>query len=247
MPYTTSEESGEGRSEYVPAAAGPFVPETYREGGKVVLPVTFLDGATAELVYDPRLRLAERGVWAMFAVSPADGPGRGFIAVQGDIGRWIAGDAPADVLQGADDAVVRVWTTPDGEPLPRDIAAEKRDSARFADAWRKGGAPVYSTPAYDPELRLLYAATGEPSWSYGTLPPGDNLYSTALVAIDIDDGTLAWYYQMVPHNIWNFDAASPPVPMKSTAASRLRRRRSWGRSRAPESNSMTTGSVVITS
>jgi alcohol dehydrogenase (cytochrome c) len=102
-------------------------------------------------------------------------------------------------------------TTPDGEPLPRDIAAEKRDSARFADAWRKGGAPVYSTPAYDPELRLLYAATGEPSWSYGTLPPGDNLYSTALVAIDVDDGTLEWYYQMVPHNIWNFDAASPPV------------------------------------
>lgn len=119
MPYTTSEESGEGRSEYVPAAAGPFVPETYREGGKVVLPVTFLDGATAELVYDPRLRLAERGVWAMFAVSPADGPGRGFIAVQGDIGRWIAGDAPADVLQGADGAVVRVWTTPDGEPAER--------------------------------------------------------------------------------------------------------------------------------
>ena len=102
-------------------------------------------------------------------------------------------------------------TTPDGEPLPRDIAAEKRDSARFANAWRKGGAPIYSTLAYDPDLRLLYAATGNPSWSNGTIPPGDNLYSTALVAIDIDSGTLKWYYQMVPHNLWDFDAASPPV------------------------------------
>lgn len=102
-------------------------------------------------------------------------------------------------------------TTPDGEPLPRDIAREKRDSARFAEAWRKGGAPVYSTPAYDPDLRLLYVATGNPSWSEGVLPPGDNLYSTSIVAIDIDDGTLEWYYQMVPHNLWDFDAASPPV------------------------------------
>lgn len=102
-------------------------------------------------------------------------------------------------------------TTPDGERLPRDIALEKRDSARYADAWRKGGAPVYSTPAYDPDLRLLYVATGNPSWVDGVLPPGDNLYSTSLVAIDIDNGTLKWYYQMVPHNIWDFDAASPPV------------------------------------
>jgi len=102
-------------------------------------------------------------------------------------------------------------TTPDGERLPRDIAAEKRDSARFADAWRKGGAPVYSTPAYDPDLRLLYVATGNPSWSDGMIPPGDNLYSTSLVAIDIDTGTLKWYYQMIPHNLWDFDAASPPV------------------------------------
>jgi PQQ-dependent dehydrogenase (methanol/ethanol family) len=102
-------------------------------------------------------------------------------------------------------------TTPDGERLPRDIAREKRDSARFADAWRRGGAPVYSTPAYDSDLRLLYVATGNPSWVDGVIPPGDNLYSTSLVAIDIDSGTLKWYYQMVPHNLWDFDAASPPV------------------------------------
>jgi PQQ-dependent dehydrogenase (methanol/ethanol family) len=102
-------------------------------------------------------------------------------------------------------------TTPDGERLPRDIAREKRDSARFADAWRKGGAPVYSTPAYDPDLRLLYVATGNPSWVDGVIPPGDNLYTTSLVAIDIGSGTLKWYYQMLPHNLWDFDAASPPV------------------------------------
>jgi alcohol dehydrogenase (cytochrome c) len=102
-------------------------------------------------------------------------------------------------------------TTPDGEPLPRDIAQEKRDSARFAEAWRKGGAGVYSTPAYDPDRRLLYVATGNPSGVDQEIPPGDNLYSTSLVALDIATGALSWYYQMLPHNVWDFDAASPPV------------------------------------
>jgi alcohol dehydrogenase (cytochrome c) len=102
-------------------------------------------------------------------------------------------------------------TTPDGELLPRDIPQEKRDSARFAEAWRKGGASVYSTPAYDPDLRLLYVATGNPSAVDQDIPPGDNLYSTSLLALDIATGTLKWYYQMLPHNLWDFDAASPPV------------------------------------
>ena len=102
-------------------------------------------------------------------------------------------------------------TTPDGERLPRNIVQEKRDSAKYAEAWRKGGAPVWSTPAYDPELGLLIVATGNPSPLDGVIPPGDNLYSTSLVGLDIATGKLRWYYQMVPHNMWDLDAASPPV------------------------------------
>jgi glucose dehydrogenase len=70
---------------------------------------------------------------------------------------------------------------------------------------------VYSTPAYDPDLRMLYIAVGNPSAVDGAIPPGDNLYTTSLVAIDIDTGAMKWYYQMVPHNLWDYDAASPPV------------------------------------
>ena len=102
-------------------------------------------------------------------------------------------------------------TTPDGERLPRNIAREKRDSAKYAEAWRKGGAPVWSTPAYDPGLGLLIVATGNPSPTDAVIPPGDNLYSTSLLGLDIATGKLRWYYQMVPHNMWDLDAASPPV------------------------------------
>ena len=108
-------------------------------------------------------------------------------------------------------------TSPDGEPLPRNIAREKRDSSLYTEAWRKGGAAVWSTPAYDPELGLLIVATGNPSPVDGVYPPGDNLYSTSLVGIEMSTGTMRWYYQMVPHNIWDYDASSPPVLFDVTA------------------------------
>jgi glucose dehydrogenase len=102
-------------------------------------------------------------------------------------------------------------TTPHGESLHRDILREKRDSARYTEAWRRGGAAVWTTPAYDPALGLVIFTTGNPAPVEGTTPPGDNLYSTSLVAVDVATGQLRWYYQMVPHNIWDYDAATPPV------------------------------------
>jgi glucose dehydrogenase len=107
-------------------------------------------------------------------------------------------------------------TDPHGEPLRRDIAREKRDSARYTDAWRRGGAAVWTTPAYDAALGLVIFTTGNPAPVDGTTPPGDNLYSTSLVAVDVTTGRLRWYYQMVPHNIWDYDAATPPVLLDIT-------------------------------
>jgi glucose dehydrogenase len=41
--------------------------------------------------------------------------------------------------------------------------------------------------------------------------PGDNLYTVSLVALDIETGKLRWHYQQVPHDVWGYDIASPPV------------------------------------
>jgi glucose dehydrogenase len=41
--------------------------------------------------------------------------------------------------------------------------------------------------------------------------PGDNLYTVSLVALDVETGAVRWYYQQVPHDMWGYDAASPPV------------------------------------
>jgi PQQ-dependent dehydrogenase (methanol/ethanol family) len=102
-------------------------------------------------------------------------------------------------------------TTPEGDRLPRDTAAERRDSAAYADAWKRGGGPVWTTPAYDAALGLIIFGIGNPAGVDGRLAPGDNLYTTSLAAVDVASGKLRWYYQMVPHNQWDYDPASPPV------------------------------------
>jgi glucose dehydrogenase len=70
---------------------------------------------------------------------------------------------------------------------------------------------VWTTPAYDPELGLIIFGIGNPSPVDGRTPPGDNLYTSSLAALDLASGKLRWYYQMVPHNEWDYDPASPPV------------------------------------
>lgn len=103
-------------------------------------------------------------------------------------------------------------TTPDGIPLNRDIAREKATLAEHADAGRYGGGSAWTTPAIDAKLGLLYFGTGNPSPQMDDISrPGDNLYTVSLVALDIATGKLRWHYQQVPHDVWGYDLASPPV------------------------------------
>ena len=99
-----------------------------------------------------------------------------------------------------------------GVSLNRKIAEEKASSDRYADTWRYGGGSIYTTPAIDPELGLIYIGTGNPSPQMDdSTRPGDNLYTVSLVALDIETGQLRWHYQQVPHDRWGYDVASPPI------------------------------------
>ncbi len=68
------------------------------------------------------------------------------------------------------------------------------------------------TPAYDKALNMIYVAVGNPSPDLdGGVRPGDNLYTDCVVAIDATTGKTKWYYQTVPHDVWDLDAVSSPV------------------------------------
>ena len=103
-------------------------------------------------------------------------------------------------------------TTGEGNDLHRDIVREKGDSAKTADAWQHGGGSIWMTPAYDPSTKTLYVSIGNPSPDLdGSIRPGDNLWTESIVAIDALTGKFKWGYQEVPHDVWDLDAASPPV------------------------------------
>lgn len=102
--------------------------------------------------------------------------------------------------------------TPDGVPLYRNIAAEQEAFKQYADAWKTGGGSTWTTPALDPDLGLLFLGVGNPAPQMDDVSrPGDNLYTVSLVALDAESGRLRWYYQQVPHDVWGYDVASPPV------------------------------------
>jgi PQQ-dependent dehydrogenase (methanol/ethanol family) len=103
-------------------------------------------------------------------------------------------------------------TTPEGVPMQRDIAAERASASRLADAWQHGGGSVYATPAIDAERGLLIFGSGNPSPQMADASrPGDNLYTSSLIALDLASGRRVWHYQQVPHDRWGYDVASSPV------------------------------------
>jgi quinohemoprotein ethanol dehydrogenase len=80
------------------------------------------------------------------------------------------------------------------------------------DLWRHGGAPVWQTPAVDPELGLVYFSTGNPGPDYnGAFRAGDNLFSVSMLAVDAYTGEYRWHFQQVRHDLWDYDAANPMV------------------------------------
>jgi quinohemoprotein ethanol dehydrogenase len=92
-------------------------------------------------------------------------------------------------------------------PTPNDPDPDRRN------AYKQGGANIWQAPAIDPELGLIYFSTGQPgpdAIGEGIKRPGDNLFSSSIVALHLD-GSYAWHYQMVHHDLWDFDCPSPVV------------------------------------
>ncbi len=80
------------------------------------------------------------------------------------------------------------------------------------DAWKHGGGSIWTTGSYDPALNLIYWGIGNasPDWN-GDVRPGDNLYTSSVIALDADTGKLKWHFQFTPHDEFDFDATQVPV------------------------------------
>ncbi|MGE5508355.1 MAG: pyrroloquinoline quinone-dependent dehydrogenase [Chitinophagales bacterium] len=98
----------------------------------------------------------------------------------------------------------RFWTVPSpGQP---------GSETWSGDSWKTGGGPMWVTPTYDPSTNLIYAGVGNPGPDLtGEMRKGLNLYTECVIALDADTGRLKWYYQTVPHDVWDLDVVTDPI------------------------------------
>jgi PQQ-dependent dehydrogenase (methanol/ethanol family) len=185
-----------------------------------------LDAANGSKVWEKQLGSAQEGYALNGGVVVADGKvltgvSGGEYGIRGFIAAFDAGSGDEvwrfhTIPSPEEGGWWGKWSETDafGTKLNRNIAQEKADSAKHTDTWRTGGGGVWQAAAVDRDLGLVIFTTGNPSPDLDGSPrPGDNLYSSSIVAVDLATGKYKWHLQEIPHDVWDLDPASPVVLM----------------------------------
>jgi alcohol dehydrogenase (cytochrome c) len=92
------------------------------------------------------------------------------------------------------------------------------DTWKSLDAAQHGGGNIWVPGSYDPETHLYIFGTANPTAAYTSQVrgPGANLFTCSMVALNVDTGKMAWYYQTSPHDTHDFDSAQTPVLFNGT-------------------------------
>lgn len=177
-----------------------------------------LDGATGE----PCIRFGNRGQISLRDVVryiPGEYHMTSPPVVIDDIvvvGSAIDDNARVDMSSG----VVRAFDARTGklrwkwEPLPPNQAdppaqASETDPIKI---WRTGAGNAWTVMVVDRERDLVFVPTGSASPDYyGGMRAGDDKWADSLVALRAKTGEMAWGFQLVHHNLWDYDSASPPL------------------------------------
>jgi alcohol dehydrogenase (cytochrome c) len=92
------------------------------------------------------------------------------------------------------------------------------------EAARHGGAQPWLPGAYDPETKLYIIGTGNPTPAYTVgRGDGDNLFTCSLVAVNVETGKMAWYFQTSPHDMHDWDSAQTPILIDTSINGRKRK------------------------
>jgi quinoprotein glucose dehydrogenase len=158
-----------------------------------------------DLTHD--IRLVQRGMYQV--TSPP--------AVIGDlvvVGSAIGDNRGVQLERG----LVRAYDARTGQqrwgwdPIPQDPADPARSTWEGGSAMRTGAANAWSVMSVDPERDLVFVPTSSPSPDfYGGERKGSNLYANSVVALRASTGTVVWSFQVVHHDLWDYDVASQPT------------------------------------
>jgi len=167
--------------------------------GTVDAHVVALDAKTGKVVWDKAVDDWKKGYY--FTLAPLIAKGKVMVGSSGgEIG--IRGFIAAlDARTGQE--VWRTYTVPGpGEPGHDTWSGEQ---------WKTGGVSVWLTGHYDPQLNLTYWGTGNAAPWPGDMHPGDNLYSSSVLALDTDTGKIRGHHQYHWNDSWDWDEVSTPL------------------------------------
>ena len=109
-------------------------------------------------------------------------------------------------------------------PQPGEFGAETWKNGSKVGTEGVGKNDAWATYSADPELGLVYIPVGMPLMDeYGGHRPGDNLYGNSIVALDAKTGKRKWHFQMVHHDIWDYDTPMAPNLMDITVNGQRRK------------------------
>ncbi len=106
-----------------------------------------------------------------------------------------------------DPAVTTTWS--DGQVMP--VGKDSSLKTWKADQWKIGGGTTWGWYSWDKASNLLYYGSGNPSTWNPAQRPGDNKWSMAIWARDLDTGKVKWVYQMTPFDQWDFDGINEMI------------------------------------
>ena len=121
------------------------------------------------------------------------------------------GNIPGGLVVAADATTGEIkWVFNTIPQSPQDEGWELADPT-WGDG-KRVGAGIWTQPAIDVELGLLYVNTANPNPPYdGSARPGANLFTNSTIALDLETGALRWYYQTIHHDLWDWDNITGPV------------------------------------
>ena len=161
--------------------------------------VVALNASTGELVWETAVANYRNGYYMTMAPLVADG--KVMVGASGGE-RGIRGFVAAyDPESGRE-----VWRT---HTIPG--PGEPGNETWPGDSWQTGGASIWVTGSYDPDLNLTYWGTGNPGPWIGDQRPGDNLYTNSVVAFDAATGDIKGYHQYHWNGSWDWDEVSAPL------------------------------------
>ena len=153
------------------------------------------------------VRLTDRGQYQV--TSPP--------AVIGDlliVGSAIGDNRGVEIERG----VVRAYDARTGQlrwswdPIPKDDKDPARKGWQGDSATRTGAANAWSIISVDARRGLVFVPTGSPSPDfYGGERKGDNRYANSVIALRAATGQVVWHFQVVHHDLWDYDVASQPM------------------------------------